>query len=86
MKMTILLTAFCLAASLFQPLAARAGDDEGESHYCSAEMIYRDGRFRDGRVECESSFAGKCLRETQSKDAWNWEIVDDSECAARAGN
>lgn len=48
---------------LLAPVAAFADDEEDGPQYCSAELEYLDGTKQTARVECDSPYAGKCLKE-----------------------
>lgn len=70
-----------LALSLL-PLSAFGHD---ESHYCSAQIIFRDGQFNQQmRVECDGPYAGKCLQEVSTDGQWNWQVVSDAICDEKA--
>jgi len=80
MKSLLLVAALLVSVSGF---SAHASSDE-ESHYCSSAIIFIDGSMRDPvRVECDSSFAGKCLSENP-KAANGFDVVDQSVCDSQA--
>lgn len=72
----------------FGPMAFGAANEEqaesNEIRYCSAELIYADGQYRDFvRVDCESEFAGQCVKEVlRQNDESSYVATDMKECDA----
>ncbi len=72
---------FLLLSALFLATAsAFASEDDGYGEeYCSAELERLDGSMQTLRVECDGSYAGKCLKEAysdSSKKETHWEVVE----------
>jgi hypothetical protein len=70
-----------LLLTLFAPGAARADEsDDDQPQYCSAELELLDGTVQTARVECDSPYAGKCLKETYTDSSQRHTQWREVEC------
>lgn len=71
-----------VASGLFAGSAYAASSSSEESvSYCSAETIDADGRFNPYvRTECDSEYAGRCLKAAADNAQTYWEVVDQAVC------
>ena len=64
---------FLIVALLFLSFLAHADSEP----LCSAELEYLDGSYQMAILECDSPYAGKCLKQVSKSDAsLDWQEVE----------